>query len=50
MICEYALSSLVEVNMVTVPQVILPYAVMGHNRTLSEHIENNPCFLLGEGK
>jgi hypothetical protein len=42
--------ALVEVNMVTVPQVFLPYAIMHDGRTLSEHVESNPGFLLGEGK
>ncbi len=42
--------ALVEVNMVTVPQVFLPYAIMRDGRTLSEHVESDPGFLLGEGK
>lgn len=41
--------ALVEVNMVTIPQVFLPYAIMKDGRTLTEHIESNPNFLLGEG-
>lgn len=41
--------AMVEVNMVTVPQVFLPYAVMRDGRTLTEHVETNPSFLL-EGK
>lgn len=41
--------AMVEVNMVTVPQIFLPYAVMRDGRTLSEHVETNPSFLLGEG-
>jgi hypothetical protein len=42
--------ALVEVNMVTIPQVFLPYAIMRDGRTLSEHVESNPGFLLGDGK
>lgn len=42
--------ALVEVNMVTVPQVFLPYAIMRDGRTLAEHVETNPNFLLGDGK
>lgn len=41
--------ALVEVNMVTIPQVFLPYAIMRDGRTLSEHVEKNPGFLLGDG-
>lgn len=41
---------LVEVNMATVPQIFLPYAIMRDGRTLSEHIESDPSFLLGDGK
>lgn len=41
--------ALVEINMVTVPQVFLPYAIMRDGKTLSEHIESNPGFLLGSG-
>jgi hypothetical protein len=41
--------ALVEVNMVTVPQVFLPYAIMKDGRTLSEHVAADPKFLLGEG-
>jgi hypothetical protein len=42
--------ALVEVNMVTVPQVFLPYAIMKDGRTLSEHVSDDPNFLLGDGK
>lgn len=42
--------ALVEVNMVTVPQVFLPYIIMMDGRTLSEYVETNPSFLLGDGK
>jgi hypothetical protein len=38
--------ALVEVNMVTIPQVFLPYAIMRDGRTLAEHVETNPSFLL----
>lgn len=41
--------ALVEVNMVTVPQVFLPYAIMKDGRTLAEHVETDPGFLLGSG-
>lgn len=41
--------ALVEVNMVTIPQVFLPYAIMRDGRTLTEHVEQNPSFLLGDG-
>lgn len=42
--------ALVEINMVTVPQIFLPYAIMRDGRTLSEHVETNPDFLLESGK
>lgn len=42
--------AVVEVNMVTIPQVFLPYAIMRDGRTLSEHVETDPGFLLGDGK
>lgn len=42
--------ALVECQMVTTQEVFLPYAVMQDGRTLSEHVESNPGFLLGEGK
>jgi hypothetical protein len=40
--------ALVEVNMVTVPQVFLPYAITRDGRTLSEKIVENPGFLLSD--
>jgi hypothetical protein len=40
--------ALVEVNMTTIPQIFLPYAIMRDGRTLSEHAESDPKFLLGE--
>ena len=42
--------ALVEVNMVTIPQVFLPYAITGDGRTLSEKILDDPGYLLGDGK
>lgn len=42
--------ALVEVNMVTVPQIFLPYAVMRDGRTLAEHVETDPSKLLGDGQ
>lgn len=42
--------AMVEVNMVTVPQVFLPYAIMKDGRTLAEHVETDPKFLLGNGE
>ena len=42
--------AMVEVNMVTVPQVFLPYTIMRDGRTLSEHVETNPSFLLGSSE
>ena len=42
--------ALVEVNMVTVPQIFLPYMIMRDDRTLAEHVESNPAFLLGKGE
>jgi len=38
--------ALIDVNMVTVQQVFLPYAIMKDGKTLAEHIETNPQFLL----
>jgi len=42
--------ALVETQMVTTQQVFLPYAVMPDNRTLTEHIAENPQLLLGSGE
>lgn len=42
--------ALVQVKMVRTEQVFLPYAVMANGRTLGEHIESDPGFLLGNGK
>lgn len=41
--------ALVEVNMVTVPQVFLPYAIMKDGRSLAEHFESDPSRMLGDG-
>lgn len=41
--------ALIEVNMATVPQVFLPYAVTKDGRTLAEKVLDNPGFLLGDG-
>lgn len=41
--------ALVETRMVTTQQVFLPYAVMKDGRTLSEHVHEDPKFLLGDG-
>jgi hypothetical protein len=41
--------ALVEVNMVTVPQVFLPYMKVGPDQTLYEKIAADPNFLLGDG-
>jgi hypothetical protein len=41
--------ALVETQMVTTPQVFLPYAVMPDQRTLSEHVAEKPTLLLGGG-
>lgn len=41
--------ALVEVNMVTVPQVFLPYAITKDGRTLGEVVLSDPGRLLGSG-
>lgn len=41
--------ALVETQMVTTAEVFLPYAVMKDGRTLAQHAQTNPGFLLGEG-
>jgi hypothetical protein len=40
--------ALVEIDMATIPQIFLPYTIMRDGRTLSEHVESNPSFLLGQ--
>lgn len=42
--------ALVEINMVTIPQIFLPYTIMKDGRTLSQHIETNPRLLLEVGE
>jgi hypothetical protein len=39
--------AMVEVNLVTVPQIFLPYTIMRDGRTLTETVESNPQLLLG---
>lgn len=41
--------ALVATKQAKIQHVFLPYAVMKDGRILSEHIESNPNFLLGEG-
>lgn len=41
--------TLVEINMVSIPQVFLPYAITKDGRTLSEKINDDPGFLLTAG-
>ena len=38
--------ALVEINMVTIPQIFLPYTIMRDGKTLADHVEKNPQFLL----
>jgi hypothetical protein len=42
--------AIVATNMVTLPQVFLPYAVRQDGTTLYDMIASNPQYLLGEGK
>lgn len=42
--------ALVDVSMVKMRTVFLPYLVMGDGKTLAEHVEKDPKFLLGDGK
>lgn len=42
--------ALVETQMASTQEVFLPYAVMRDGRTLAEHVETNPSYLLGEGR
>lgn len=39
--------ALVEINMVSIPQVFLPYAITSDGRTLAEKINDEPQLLLG---
>lgn len=41
--------ALVEINMVTIPQVFLPYAITKDGRTLAEYMEENQGLLLQSG-
>ena len=41
--------ALVETQMVTTAQVFLPYAIMRDGKTLAQHVEQDPNFLLGDG-
>lgn len=41
--------ALVEVNMVSVPQVFLPYAMTSDGQTLAEKVLNDPSRMLGPG-
>jgi len=38
--------ALVEINMVTIPQIFLPYTIMQDGRTISEHLSEQPGLLL----
>jgi hypothetical protein len=42
--------AIIETRMVKTEQVFLPYAIMRDNKTLYEHVESNPQFLLGSGQ
>ncbi len=42
--------ALVEINMATIPQIFLPYTIMSSGETLSDRMERDPSFLLGDGK
>lgn len=42
--------ALVETKMVRIDGVFLPYAVMRDGRTLAEHVQGDPRFLLGSGE
>jgi len=42
--------AIIETKMVKTEQVFLPYAIMRDNKTLYEHVESNPRFLLGSGE
>jgi hypothetical protein len=42
--------AIIETRMVKTEQVFLPYAIMRDNKTLYEHVESNPQFLLGDGQ
>lgn len=42
--------ALIEVGMATLPQIFLPYTIMRDGKTLAEHVDTDPNFLLGSGK
>ena len=42
--------ALVEINMTTIPAIFLPYTIMKGGQTLAEKLEQDPKFLLGDGK
>jgi hypothetical protein len=41
--------AIIETRMEKTEQVFLPYALMKENKTLYEHVQENPQFLLGDG-
>ena len=42
--------ALVATKQAKINHIFLPYLIMKDSRTLAEHIEQNPSFLLGDGK
>lgn len=42
--------ALVATKQAKINHIFLPYLIMKGGRTLAEHIESNPSFLLGDGK
>ena len=42
--------ALYETQMVDMPQIFLPFAVGQGGRTLYDHVQTNPGFLLGDGQ
>lgn len=42
--------ALVEVSMVSIPQIFLPYTMMRDGRTLAEYVAEEPQFLLDKAK
>ena len=42
--------ALVEIGMVTIPQIFLPYTITKNGQTIAERMESDPKFLLGDGK
>lgn len=41
--------ALVEINMVTLPQIFLPYMIVRGGKTVAEKMSEDPTFLLGDG-